>query len=219
MNQELVQRQREYWDSRARGEATGLKRKILARFFRTGFVGVNRLREVHFVSTRLLGDRILDVGCGDGALLAKVRRRAGGRRYSGIDFSPPMVEIACARGFECRVMNMCELAFEDRAFDTTFAVRSVKNVVERPGQEQALLEICRITERRFILFDTFMRPGRPANMPHYNLDLELEQVKRVMQAGGFRPAEQHFFPSKLFYLRSVVEQVSPEGCLVFDRDR
>ena len=114
-------------------------------------------------------------------------------------------------------MDMCHLEFEDQAFDTTYAVRSVKNIVDRAGQEEALKEICRVTRHRVIVFDSFESPGAPEKTPFYNLDLDLPQVKRVVQENGFRLVEQSFFPSKLLFLKTVTEQVSSEGCLIFDR--
>ncbi len=217
MNNETTTRQQEYWDQRAKGAVRGLKNRVLARFFRTGFVGINRIREYYLVSRRLLGDTVLDVGCGDGAFLARLQRLSKQKHWSGIDFSPPMVEIARARGLDCRVMNMCRLEFRDQAFDTVYAVRAVKNVVERAGQELALKEISRVARRRVIIFDSFMWPGSPKKMPFYNLDLDLRQVKRVMQESGYRLVEESFFPSKFLFLKTVAEQVSSEGCLVFDR--
>ena len=141
MSDEQTRKQRDYWDSRARGDVKGLKSKILARFFRTGFVGVNRLREARMISENLAGTRVLDVGCGDGAFITKLKKKNRQREFSGVDFSPPMVEIAKGRGLDVFVMDMRSLEFEDTSFDSVYAVRSIKNLLEREWQAEAMREL------------------------------------------------------------------------------
>lgn len=64
------------------------------------------------------GERILDLGCGDGALTAKL---AGlGCEVVGVDASPEMVAAARARGLDARVVAGEELAFEAE-FDAVFS--------------------------------------------------------------------------------------------------
>jgi SAM-dependent methyltransferase len=41
---------------------------------------------------------VLDVGCGDGALLCELRRRGFGERLAGVEIAPAAVEIARGRG-------------------------------------------------------------------------------------------------------------------------
>lgn len=43
------------------------------------------------------GERVLDVGCGTGALLEAIARRAPGARLAGIDLSPAMLAVARRR--------------------------------------------------------------------------------------------------------------------------
>jgi trans-aconitate methyltransferase len=64
------------------------------------------------------GERILDLGCGDGYLTEKL---AGlGARVVGVDFSPDLVAAARGRGLDVRLGNGEELAFEE-AFDGVFS--------------------------------------------------------------------------------------------------
>jgi trans-aconitate methyltransferase len=60
------------------------------------------------------GERILDVGCGDGALTERLA--ASGATVVGIDASVAMVEAACARGLDARQADVVRLPFE-REFD------------------------------------------------------------------------------------------------------
>src|SRR3569623_144780 len=56
------------------------------------------------------GELILDIGCGDGALTAKIM--ATGARVSGLDASPQMVEAARARGVDAFVADAQALDLE-----------------------------------------------------------------------------------------------------------
>jgi len=64
------------------------------------------------------GERILDLGCGDGALTEKVV--ALGANVVGVDASEDMVSAARRRGIDARVMDGCELKFETE-FDGVFS--------------------------------------------------------------------------------------------------
>jgi len=64
------------------------------------------------------GERILDLGCGDGQLTAKIA--ASGAKVVGVDASPAMVEAAQARGLDARVCNAESLPFSSE-FDAVFS--------------------------------------------------------------------------------------------------
>ena len=64
------------------------------------------------------GERILDLGCGDGALTGKLL--AAGAEVVAVDAAPDMVAAACAKGIDARVMAGQSLAFE-REFDAVFS--------------------------------------------------------------------------------------------------
>jgi SAM-dependent methyltransferase len=64
------------------------------------------------------GERILDIGCGDGALTAEIT--AVGAEVVGIDSSEPMVDAARNRGLDARIGDAQALAFESE-FDAVFS--------------------------------------------------------------------------------------------------
>ncbi|MEX0808726.1 MAG: class I SAM-dependent methyltransferase [Dongiaceae bacterium] len=64
------------------------------------------------------GERILDLGCGDGVLTEKLVAR--GAIVVGVDASAEQIAAAQGRGLDARVMDGARLAF-DRPFDAVFS--------------------------------------------------------------------------------------------------
>jgi trans-aconitate methyltransferase len=65
-----------------------------------------------------IGERILDLGCGDGQLTAKIA--AAGAVVIGVDSSPQMIRGALNRGIDARICNVEALPFTDE-FDAVFS--------------------------------------------------------------------------------------------------
>src|ERR1700733_1475422 len=64
------------------------------------------------------GERILDLGCGDGVLTAKIA--AAGAHVVAVDAAPDMIAAAKAKGLDARVTPGQSLGFE-REFDAVFS--------------------------------------------------------------------------------------------------
>ena len=64
------------------------------------------------------GERILDLGCGDGALMALIAER--GATVIGFDASPELAEAARRRGFKVDVGDAHELPYKGE-FDAVFS--------------------------------------------------------------------------------------------------
>src|SRR6476660_9480981 len=64
------------------------------------------------------GERVLDLGCGDGILTKKLM--ALGCRVVGVDGSPDMVRAAAALGVDARLVDGRALTF-DTEFDAVFS--------------------------------------------------------------------------------------------------
>jgi len=76
------------------------------------------------------GERILDLGCGDGALTEALV--AAGAKVVGVDASPDMVAAAKARGIDARVIDGQTLAYED-AFDAVFSNAALHWMLDPPA--------------------------------------------------------------------------------------
>ena len=69
------------------------------------------------------GQRVLDVGCGPGALTAELASRVGAANVVAVDPSEPFVEAVAARnpGIAARRAPAEDLPFADGSFDATLA--------------------------------------------------------------------------------------------------
>jgi ubiquinone/menaquinone biosynthesis C-methylase UbiE len=90
------------------------------------------------------GQRVLDVGCGPGALTAELVRRLGPSGVSAVDPSEPFVEAARQRhpGVDVRQAAAEQLPFPDGGFDASLA-QLVVNFM--PSPIEGLVEMARVT--------------------------------------------------------------------------
>lgn len=75
------------------------------------------------------GERILDLGCGDGALTEKLV--ALGAQVVGVDNSPDMVAAARRRGLDARIIDVRSMTFQDE-FDAVFSNAALHWVKDDP---------------------------------------------------------------------------------------
>ncbi|MDE2149875.1 MAG: methyltransferase domain-containing protein [Gammaproteobacteria bacterium] len=75
------------------------------------------------------GERILDLGCGDGQLTLRIA--TAGSRVTGVDASPEMVAAARDKGLDARLMDGQSLAFEAE-FDAVFSNAALHWMRENP---------------------------------------------------------------------------------------
>ena len=75
------------------------------------------------------GERILDLGCGDGALTEKLV--AAGASVVGIDSAPDMIAAARQRGLDARMMDARGITFENE-FDAVFSNAALHWIKDYP---------------------------------------------------------------------------------------
>jgi SAM-dependent methyltransferase len=84
--------------------------------------------------------RVLEVGCGAGAMAERVRDELGAQIVA-VDSSERMVELTRQRGIETYVADVQELPFGDGEFDCVFAGWVLYHVLDR---ERAINECARV---------------------------------------------------------------------------
>ena len=82
-----------------------------------------------------VGERILDIGCGDGALTHKIVER--GAEVVGVDNSPELVAAAQAIGIEVHQMDAADIWF-DADFDAAFSNATLHWILERDRVANAI---------------------------------------------------------------------------------
>ncbi|MGH3133526.1 MAG: class I SAM-dependent methyltransferase [Gaiellaceae bacterium] len=92
------------------------------------------------------GQRVLDVGCGPGALTGELVERLGASGVAAVDPSEPFVAAARERypGVDVRQAAAEQLPFEDRQFDAALAQLVVHFMTNAVG---GLREMARVTRR------------------------------------------------------------------------
>ena len=90
------------------------------------------------------GERILDVGCGDGALSLKIIDR--GAEVVGVDKSPELVEAARAKGVYAEFLDAAEMSF-DRRFDAAFSNAALHWMLDKEQVASAIFTSLRLGGR------------------------------------------------------------------------
>ena len=90
------------------------------------------------------GERILDVGCGDGALSVKIIDR--GAEVVGVDSSPQLVEAARAAGVYAELIDAAEMEF-DRSFDAAFSNAALHWMLDKERVAGAIFKALRLGGR------------------------------------------------------------------------
>lgn len=127
------------------------------------------------------GNRILELGCGYGRVLAPLAARAG--QAWGVDNSPDNLELARARhpDLNLSLMDAASLEFEDDRFDLVFGVQNFISACQVPP-DVLLREALRVT-----------RPGGRVLLSSYAAEFwphRLEWFRRQAQAGLLGPIDE-----------------------------
>ncbi len=103
-------------------------------------------RELEFLKKYIKnGDKILDVGCGNGRLFDMFEDT--NIKYTGIDFSKELIEIAKKeRGDRATFMHAdaLSLPFKDNSFDTVFSIAVLHHIPSKENRMKFISEIYRV---------------------------------------------------------------------------
>lgn len=99
------------------------------------------------------GKDVLEVGCGTGLVLTRIRDFA--RSAKGVDLSPGMLDKARARGLDVQEASATKLPFADDSFDVTCSFKVLAHV---PDIELALSEMARVTKPGGVILAELYNP-------------------------------------------------------------
>ena len=131
------------------------------------------------------GDRVLEIGCGQGHLTKRLAAR--GVDIVGIDANPNAPEIAGTNRVVC--MRAESLDFDDEEFGAVVSVHAIEHI---PQLEEALVEVSRVLEPGGKAL--FIYPAEPV-MGLYAIPTSI-----ILYGTPFRAREVHcqkLWPSKL----------------------
>ncbi len=204
-NRYELRARREFWDNFAVSHK------------HTGCVRGYRDLELFFVKNFATSGPVLDAGCGMGDVLQQFSKSTQ-RLIIGLDFASKMLEFCSQKGLIAVQGDLCNLPFPDGVFDTSYAVRSFKNILNRGQQLEAIKEAARVTRRRLIVVDSIVETG--VQGPDFNLYLNEYDLLSVLASMGFTPRLICYLPSPSAV--PLISQRLPtvghdEGFFVFDR--
>lgn len=143
------------------------------------------------------GRDVLEVGCGTGLVLKRIREFA--RLAKGVDLSPGMLEKAKARGLDVQLGSATELPFDANRFDVTCSFKVLAHV---PDIERALAEMARVT-----------RPGGVVLAEFYNPHSLRGLAKRLGPAGKIAEGADERDVYTRFDSPARAKQLTPAGCV------
>jgi SAM-dependent methyltransferase len=143
-----------------------------------------------------LGERILDVGCGDGALTHKIVER--GAEVVGVDNSSELVLVAQATGIDVHLMDAADMAF-NAEFDAAFSNAALHWMLDKERVAGAILRAVKPGGRfvgemggegnlrmfREALDAELVARGYPPPLESSNWYPSVEEFAAVYEAAGF----------------------------------
>jgi methionine biosynthesis protein MetW len=119
---------------------------LYAERFNIGGVGEERIVACIELFKELHGDRLLDIGCGDGAVTVQLMQSMGAREASGVEIVPKAVSAASRRGINasCLDIDSEDLPFEDSSFDVVYCGEIIEHVFD---PDHLLIQVRRVLRR------------------------------------------------------------------------
>lgn len=167
------------------------------------------------IGDRSLG-RVLDVGCGTGALLCLLGQRAS--HVVGADISKDMRLLARSRAHQVGLANctvrkadLRELPFDNEAFDIVVLDEVLSGIEERLSGLREAARVLRQTGH-LIIIDRIRPVARQLSSPTATDALIENQLSALLSEAGYRISDRTWFPGRvmeyaLFSARPAINQL------------
>jgi ubiquinone/menaquinone biosynthesis C-methylase UbiE len=190
-------------------------------------------KRARFVLDNCASGRGLDVGCGTGALAARLQR--AGYEMTGIDPSDGMLRVMRERAPEVDAVqgSGTDLPFEDGEFDLVLSVAAMHHIADRDAVRRALSEMARVARPGGSVLVWDHNPRNPywpylmKRVPQDTGDERLVPVEELvggLRAGGAEPVLVHqmglvpdFTPPRLLGVAARLERGAERTPLVRGR--
>jgi SAM-dependent methyltransferase len=170
-----------------------------------------------------LGERILDIGCGDGTLTKKILER--GATVLGIDNSPEMIAAARAKGVDALLLPAEDMQFFAE-FDAAFSNATLHWVLDKEQAARAIFRAIKpgarfagemggegnLAKLREALDEELVIRGYVPPVEATNWYASPEEFAGVYEAAGFREID-----ARLIERRTVIEHGVGEWVTTFRR--
>lgn len=132
---------------------------------------------------------VLEIGCGEGAVLAELRQR--GVEGRGVELSESGAEVAAGRGFDVRLLDGVDTGFGDKEFDVALLTHVVEHL-ENP--RATLREASRVAT--WVAVEVPLeyrwrtpRDYRPSPIGHINL-YDMKLIRQLLQSTDLEVVEE-----------------------------
>jgi SAM-dependent methyltransferase len=146
------------------------------------------------------GERILDVGCGEGSLTRKIIER--GATVLGIDNSPEMIAAARANGVDALQLSVADMTFSSQ-FDAAFSNAALHWVLEKEQAARAIFRALKaggrfagemggegnIARLQQVVDEELILRGYAPPVEAHNWYPAPEEFAAVYEAAGFREVD------------------------------
>jgi len=143
------------------------------------------------------GDKVLDLGCGNGRFFEFLRDKD--INYIGVDFSEKLIEFAKEKypKVKFQVADALNLPFPNNYFDKIYSIAVLQHIPSEEFRRQFLKEARRILKPNGFLILTVWKPESKKNLNLFFKDTALKLTGKFERGDTFRPwgnkdAERYF---------------------------
>ncbi|MDD5037924.1 MAG: class I SAM-dependent methyltransferase [Dehalococcoidales bacterium] len=106
------------------------KDEFYSRGYYAGLAPEPRFKEILAILSQLKGERLLDVGCGDGAFTVLLKEALEAKEASGIDIAAEAVTLAQGKGIKAYQLDLDEkpFPFDDDCFDIIYCGEIIEHL-------------------------------------------------------------------------------------------